>query len=257
MRAYVVIQVEAKRISLERGSWNLKLERVHLILGTVITVVVFLLLIASVQQYWIYQANLVSDILRFAKVPHSLFLLGPSRGTEFLNAVPPVFVITKMVLPRNVIFALIGITLVTILVVAGLPRLSPPVKIVIGFILTPAIVNLIYEILHPGQPWPLDVDWLTSGIVIMPLILIVFNAAIFPVQGPLVVKVTGLAGCLLFSFVWSTLRLSLALSSLFYWGTFTFMFLEYLPCAFVDFIYMLFFYSMVMHRLAISQQRAE
>lgn len=252
-----MIEVEAKRISVERGQWSLRLERVHLIIGTVTSVVLFLLLIANVQEYWMFQANLVSDVLRFAKVPHSLFLLGRSRATEFLNAVPPVFVITKMVLPRNVILAMAGIILVTMVLVAAIPRLSPPVKIVIGFILTPVIVNLVYEILHPEQPWPLDVDWLTSGIVIIPLILIIFTAAIFPVQGPLSVKVAGFAGCLLFSFAWSTLRLSLALSSLFYWGTFTFMFLEYLPCAFVDFIYMLFFYSMVMHRLAISQQRAE
>ncbi len=171
-------------------------------------------------------------------------------GAGFLGAIPPAFLIDKMNLPRGLILAVVAAVLLAMLVVAIIPRFNPPIKIVTVFFLTLVLINIAYEVLHPEQPSPLQVDWLTSGIVIMPLIALVFNVAIFPIPGSLSTKLAGVLGCLLFSVGWSIIRFSLALASLFYFGTFSFMFLEYLPGAFVDFIYVLLFYSLVIYRLA-------
>ena len=235
-----------------RGSWSLRPQRVHLILGSGITVATILLLIAFVQAYWSFQAVLTSRILSFARVPHDLFLPRPVGGLGFLDAIPPVFIMDKAWLSDYLILVAVVAILLAILIVAVLPRLSPPFRIIIIFFLALVLVNIAYGILHPEEPSPLNVDWLTSGVLIIPLIALVFNVAVFPIPGPLSAKLTGLLGCLAFSVLWSTLRLSLALASLFYLGTFSFMFLEYLPGAFADFMYMLLFYSFAMRRLAAS-----
>jgi len=206
--------------------------------------------VTYVQEYWVFQAFLVSDILVFAGVPHSVLLSRSGYGAGFLGAIPPAFLIDKMNLPRGLILAVVAAVLLAMLVVAIIPRFNPPIKIVTVFFLTLVLINIAYEVLHPEQPSPLQVDWLTSGIVIMPLIALVFNVAIFPIPGSLSTKLAGVLGCLLFSVGWSIIRFSLALASLFYFGTFSFMFLEYLPGAFVDFIYVLLFYSLVIYRLA-------
>jgi len=234
-----------------RSSWSLPLQRVHLILGSVITVGIILAIIVFVQEYWIFQATVISRILRFVRVPHELFLARSVFG-EFLYAIAPVFLLEKALIPETLILVATIAILLAILIIAVLPRLSPPSRILAIFFLALVLVNLAYSILHPEQPSPLKVDWLTSGIVIMPLIALVFNVTVFPLPGSLSTKLLGLLGCLAFSFAWSTLRLSLALASLFYLGTFSFMLLEYLPGAFVDFVYMLLFYSIVMRRLAAS-----
>ncbi len=241
----------SKSTLLPRSSWSLPLQRIHLILGSVITIVIILATTIFVQVYWIYQAVLISAILRFAKVPHELFLPSSLLG-GFLNAIAPVFLLEKAEISDALILITIIAILLAILIIAVVPHLSPPLRILAIFFLALVLVNLAYGILHPEQPSPLKVDWLTSGIVIIPLIALVFNVTLFPLPGSLSTKLLGLVGCLAFSFVWSTLRLSLALASLFYLGTFSFMFLEYLPGAFVDFVYMLLFYSLVMHRLAAS-----
>jgi len=235
---------------LSRSSWSLEPQRNHLILGSCITIATLLWLAMYVQEYWVFQAFLVSDVLVFAGVPHSVFLSSGGYGAGFLGAIPPAFLIDKMNLPRGLIIAVVAAVLLAMLVVAIIPRLSPPIKIVTVFFLTLVLINVAYEMLHPEQPSPLQIDWLTSGIVIIPLIALVFNVTIFPIPGSLSTKLAGLLGCLLFSVGWSIVRFSLASASLFYLGTFSFMFLEYLPGAFVDFTYVLLFYSLVMYRLA-------
>jgi len=231
-----------------RGSWSLRPQGAHLALGLTVTVATILLLIAYVQVYWISQAELVSEVLRFARVPHELFL--PVVGAKFLHAIPPEFVMDKAQFTEAVSLTAIIVLFLAILILALLRRLNPPFRVLAIFLLANAIVNLAYGILHPEQPALLQVDWLTSGVVIIPLIALMFSTLVFPIPGPLSTKLAGLLGCLVFSIVWSTLRLSLALASLFYLGTFSFMFLEYVPGAFVDFIYILLFYSLTMRRLA-------
>jgi len=240
-----------KSTLLPRSSLRLPLRRVHLILGLAITIGIVLATTIFVQEYWILQASLISRILRFVRVPHELFLSRSAFG-GFLNAIAPVFLLEKAEIPDTLILIATIAILLAILIIAVLPRISPPFRILAIFFLALVLVNLAYGILHPEQPSPLKVDWLTSGIVIIPLITLVFNVTVFPLPGSLTTKLLGLLGCLAFSFIWSTLRLSLALASLFYLGTFSFMFLEYLPGAFVDFVYMLLFYSLVMRRLASS-----
>jgi len=242
---------QLKSTLLPRASWSFHVQRFHLILGSAITVGTVLAIAILVQAYWILQASLITRVLGFARVPHELFLPRPAFGV-FLNAIAPEFLLEKAVISETLILLAAIAILLAIAVIAVVPRLSPPSRILAIFFLALVLVNLAYGILHPEQPWPLRVDWLTSGIVIIPLIALVFNVTVFPIPGSLSTKLVGLLACLAFSFVWSTLRLSLALSSLFYLGAFSFMFLEYLPGAFVDFVYMLLFYSLVMRRLAAS-----
>lgn len=238
-----------------RSSRSVQLQNAHLMLGSAITIGALIGVILFVQKHWIFQALLTSDILLFARVPHSLFLFRVEEGPWFLDAIPPTFLIDKASFAGNAMLILVAAALLAMLVVAAVPRLSPPMRTVAGFYLVLVLVNIAYEVLHPEQPSPLQIDWLTSGIVIIPLIALVFNVAVFPVPGPLTAKLMGLAACLIFSFAWSTVRFSLATASLYYLGTFCFMFLEYLPGAFVDFVYVLLFYSLVMHRLATSQEK--
>jgi len=238
-----------------RGSWSLQAQKAHLVLGSVITAATVLLPVIFRQQYWAVQAVLVSSILKLAKIPHSLLLPGSRDGIEPVRGANPTFLIDIAGLSETAILAIVAVAILAVLVIVLIPRFSPPFKIVLFFFLALVLVNVAYEVLHHGPPMPLQVDWLTSGIVIIPLITLMLNFTLFPIPGGLLTKLAGLFGCLFFSFAWSTLRFSLALASLFHLGTASYMFLEYVPGAFLDFVYVLLFYSLVMYQLTTARSR--
>src|SRR5512143_3485478 len=69
---------------LERYSRSLKIQRAHFIVGLAISLFFTILFAFQGFSFWVWQANMVSDLLSFAGVPHRLLIWGSlANGPTF------------------------------------------------------------------------------------------------------------------------------------------------------------------------------
>jgi exosortase/archaeosortase family protein len=241
----------------------MKMHTIHLVIGGIWVVGVVLFLILKIQTLWAVQAVIIERLLKFANVPYRLVLL---PVVDLSDNIPvyyqpggytfSVYVEHYALKPALALLVvlLLGIVGVIIYRIGFVPL---PLKVFALFLLVLVISTVLYtSFISPVPPKTvnrLSIDWQYSGAVILLLISIIFFFSIFPIRGPLWIKFLWLFATLLFSLVWNVLRLSVVLATLYHLGSTMFLLTHYLAGIYIDFIYIVAFYSLALAHLARSQ----
>lgn len=249
-----------RKIYIHRGLWTMKPQKIHMIIGAVSSAVVTLFLVLGVQYLWNFQTNIIQKLLTFAKVPYRITaipFINLKQGLPiYYHPSGNIFVIP---LKYQVLSPLPAIMMVALLIVTGIiiywVRSVPlPFKVLSLFILTLVISTILYtsfvSVMPPHTINRLAIDWQFSGAIILLLISIIFTFAVFPIKGPLWVKFFWLALTMIYAIIWNTVRISVVLSSLYHLGSTVFLLTHYLTGIYIDFIYIVAFYSLALAHLA-------
>ena len=133
-------------------------------------------------------------------------------------------------------------------------RLPLPLKPLLALLPAALIITfLYYRLVWPFAPYtPEDfcAIWYRGEVYLWLLLPIVFALSFFILSVPFALKAGWLAGLMLYSFVWSALRLAVALATFHYFG-WIWMPLFYFAFGFLaDFLYIVAFYSLAMNGAA-------
>lgn len=250
----------ARKIFLHRSMWKMEANLKHLSIGLAITVVLGVMLVLFAKQFWRFETYFVKALLLFAGVPAKLFTSGapvdPSRS--FPVFYHPGGLTFQIPMHYTEVSPLVTIIVSVILILVGIllyrgNRLPLPLKVVYFTLSCLVIITLSYvSFVSPVPPHMLNrltVDWQFSGIIILILAASIFTWSVFPVKGALGLKLGWLAAVLAFSVVWNIVRLSVVLATLYHLGSLPFILLHYLVGIYIDFIYIVAFYSLAMGSL--------
>jgi hypothetical protein len=233
----------------------------HLAVGIALAVALGVLLVLFARPYWRFETNLVKYLLIFAGVPAKLFVMGqPIDPTHSF----PVFYSPggwTFLIPMHYTEVSPLVTLLISIILIGIgilfyksSRFPLPFKVVYFTLSCLIIITLCYvsfvSAVPPHMVNRLTVDWQFSGIIILILAAGIFSWSIFPVRGKLSVKIGWLAALLAFSVLWNIVRLAVVLATLYHLGSLPFILLHYLVGIYIDFIYIVTFYSLAMGSLA-------
>ncbi len=232
-----------------RYSRNLRIERTHFLIGLAISLLVTLLLTFQGFSFWVWQANVVSDLLSFAGVPHKLLIWstqvsGPTfelslnfQSIPFAAVIIAVIILACLILTLNIF-----------------RKIPSPIKALVLVVSIVTILTLLWQaIISPFPPYTLHwvtIDWSCSGIISLCLITLIFAPFLFTIRGPLWVKVSWLFVTIGFSLIMNILRISVVTATLYYFGGSVFLLLHYLVGAFIDFVYIVAFYSLALSHLS-------
>lgn len=251
----------ARRIFLHRSMWKMEADLGHLAVGLVLTIALAVLLVVFAKQYWRFESGAILKILVFAGVPAALFMSGAAIDPAhtypvFYHPGGQTFQIPMHYTELSPTFTIIA-SLVLILLGVFMyktNRFPLPLKVVFFTISCLVIITMFYvTFVSPVPPHMINrltIDWQFSGIVILILVATIFSWSLFPIKGPLSLKLGWLAAVLVFSVIWNIVRLSVVLATLFHMGSFPFILLHYLAGIYVDFIYIVTFYSLALGSLA-------
>jgi len=132
-------------------------------------------------------------------------------------------------------------------------RIPSPVKTIALVVSMVTIFTLLWQtVISPIPSYTLHwvtLDWSCSGVISLCLITMIYAPFLFTIRGPLWAKVFWLFITIGFSVVWSLLRMSLVTATLYYFGGPVFLLFHYLVGAFIDFIYIVAFYSLALAHL--------
>ena len=231
-----------------RYSRTLEIQKVHFFVGIAISL--FLTLVVAFQgfNFWIWQADMVSRLLSFAGVPHRLLVLG-SLGSGPTFEMP----VDSQSIPLTTVVAVAAVLASLMLVLSVFKRISSPIKTIALVVTIVTISTLFWQTVFPIPPSNLhlvSIDWSCSGVIGLCLIAIIFTPLVFTIRGPLWVKVFWLFVTIGFSVVWNLVRMSLVTATLYYFGGSVFLVFHYLVGAFIDFVYIVAFYSLAMVHLS-------
>jgi exosortase/archaeosortase family protein len=232
-----------------RYSRNLRIQKMHFLVGLAISLVFTALIALNGFNFWIWQASMVGRLLSFAGVPHKLFISsGPAKGPTFempINFRP---------IPFMTVIVLLIILASLILIVNIFRRIPPPVKAVSFVVSILAILTILWQtIVSPIPAYTLHwvtLDWSCSGVINLCLITLIYVPFLFTIKGPLWVKVFWLFIAIGFSSAWNLLRMSLVTATLYYFGGVVFLLFHYMVAAFIDFVYIVAFYSLALAHLS-------
>lgn len=239
-----------------RYSRNLKIQRTHFIVGLAISLFFTLLLAFQGFSFWVWQANMVSDLLSFAGVPHKLLIWGSlANGPTFEMPLNSQFIPFSAVIVALIVFRYL------IVIVNVFRRIPSPVKTIVLVVSIVAIFTLLWQtLISPVPPYTLHwvtIDWSCSGVISLCLITLIFAPFLFTIRGPLWVKVFWLFTTMGFSIVLNLLRISVVTATLYYFGGPVFLLFHYLVGAFIDFVYIVAFYSLALSHLVKFDVRGE
>jgi exosortase/archaeosortase family protein len=234
---------------LARYSRILRIQKIHFFVGLAISLVFTSLIAFNGFNFWIWQASMIDRLLSFAGVSHKLFISsGLTKGPTIempINFSP---------IPFTTLIALL-IVLASVTVIVNIFRGIPsPVKAVSFVVSILAILTLLWQTMISPIPsynlhW-VTLDWSCSGVITLALITLIYVPFLFTIKGPLRVKVFWLFITIGFSIVWNLLRMSLVTATLYYFGGLVFLLSHYLLGAFIDFIYIVAFYSLALAHLS-------
>jgi exosortase/archaeosortase family protein len=225
---------------------NLKIQRTHFIIGLAISLIFTLVFAFQAFRFWVWQANSVSSLLSFAGVPHTLSQL--PNGPTFVVRVDP----QSLPLPSVIFTIVVFASLIIILNVFR--RIPSPVKTLALVVSIVAVSTLLWQKWIspiPASPshW-VTIDWSCSGVISLCLITLIFVPFLFTIRGPLWIKIFWLFVTLGFSVAWNLLRISVVTATLHYFGGSAFLLFHYLAGVFIDFAYIVAFYSLALSHLA-------
>ena len=232
-----------------RYSRNLKLQKTHFFIGLAISLLFTAFVALQVFDFWVWQANTVSNILSFAGVPHRLYFPeSQAKGPTFEILVDshPIPTITLTI----VLAALVSI----IIILKVFPKIPSPIKTIALVISTVTTLTLLWQaVVAPISPSSLHwvtLDWSCSGVISLCLISLIYAPFLFTIKGPLRIKVFWLFVAIGFSIIWNLIRMSLVTATLYYFGSSVFLLFHYLVGAFIDFVYIITFYSLALAHLS-------
>lgn len=231
----------------------------HLLIGVALSSVATVLVAMDGNYFW-FLASIISPLLSFAGVQFNLFML--QTPVSLIEGIPlyytpagPTFEIPVNFVAPDAATSMLIICVIAIVsfLVYQTRRIVLPIKAMWLLFSGLLIATLLYLVfVSPIPPHRLSwvtVDWSCSGVIILLLITFIFTPFLFAVNGPLWIKLLFLASTLAFSVVWNIMRLSLTIASLYYFGDLVFLLLHYLAGVFVDFIYIVTFYSLALGQL--------
>ena len=232
---------------LARHSRHLRVQRTHFAVGLAISLFFTIILTFQGISFWTWQAEAVSRLLFFAGVPHSLLIEGLPNGPTFEIPVNSPSIPLTTVTVGLVVFVSLSIILNVF------RRIPSPIKTLGLVISIVAISTLLWQtVIAPVPPYTLHlvtIDWSCSGVISLCLISLIFTPFLFTIRGPLWVKVFWLFVTLGFSVIWNLLRISVVTATLYHFGGPAFLLLHYLVGAFIDFVFIVQFYSLALSHL--------
>lgn len=234
---------------LARYSRSLKIQRTHFFIGLVISLVFTLVVALFGFSFWIWQASIISSLLSFAGVPHTLFVLSSlNNGPTFEMPV------NSNSIPFAAMAIVLVILLSSMLFLKFFRKIPSPIKTLVFVVSIVTASTLFWQTVVSPMPssnvhW-ITLDWSCSGVIGLCLITLIFAPLLFTIRGPLWIKIFWLFLTLGFSLFWNLLRMSLVTATLYYFGGSVFLLLHYLTGAFIDFIYIVAFYSLAVSHLS-------
>ena len=239
---------------LERYSRNLKIQKTHFLIG--LTLALFFTAVVTFQgfKFWIWQAKMVSELLFFAGVPHRLFIWTPmTRGPTFEMTVTP------QPIPLVAVIGSLLFFFSLIFILRRSSRIPSPVKTIAFVLSLTTTLTLLWQTLISPVPlytlhW-VTIDWSCSGVIGLCLIVLIYIPFLFALRGPLWVKVFWLLVTMAFSVIWNLLRMALVTATLYYFGLSVFLLFHYFAGAFIDFVYIITFYSLALYHLSKFEAR--
>jgi len=244
----------------------MRVAKSHFFVGMLLTVCAGFLVAYYAISYWWFQAEIIGKLLSFAKVPYELFLL--AKPISLIEGIPlyyypagptfqiPVHYQSVSTLAALIVCLLLFITIILAFRVKFIPLPAKVLFIILSFLVG---VSLLYvAFVSPIPPHPLYrviIDWQFSGVIILILISSIFTLTVFPLPGPMWVKFFWLILTLVFSMIWNTVRISLVAATFYHLGSLPFLLMHYLMGVYVDFIYVVAFYSLAVSHLAKYQVR--
>lgn len=249
-----------RRIFLHRGMWSMERNALHMTIGFGFVGFLAIFLIFGANALWAAQAAAIGKLLAFAHVPYRLISL-PS--IDLSNGVPLIYapggrtfvvpIAYNALEPYPAIIAVLLLALASVGVYM-VKRVPLPMRIVFLFLVTLGISTILYtSFVSPVPPKIINrisLDWQWSGALILLLLSAVFAFSVFPVAGPLWIKFSWLAGAIAYGIAWNTVRISLVLATLYHLGSTPFLLTHYLTGIYIDFIYIVAFYSLALAHLA-------
>lgn len=232
----------------------------HMAIGVAWLFTLVAALVFWTRPFWTFQAVLTQRLLDFAKVPYRLLLLPVidlSRGIPvYYRPGGRTFVVPVEYSSLKPGLALLVILLLVILGLAfyQLKRIALPIRVSFLFLLVLVVSTILYtSFVSPVPPHAvnrLSIDWQYSGAVVLLLASLIFVFSVFPVKGPLWIKFGWLFGMLVYGIIWNVVRISVVLSTLYHLGSMPFLLTHYLTGIYIDFIYIVAFYSLALSHLA-------
>ena len=231
-----------------RYSRNLVFQKTHFFVGLAVSLLFTLVAAFQAFSFWNWQAYIVSCILSFAGVPHRLSIWGGlAKSPTFEIPLNP-----QPISITAVIVVLVVLASVT-LVLKIFPKMPSPVKTIAFVVSMVTALTLLWQtVIAPSSPsilhW-VTLDWSCSGLISLCLITLIYVPLLFTIRGPLWIKVFWLFIAIGFSVIWNLLRMSLVTATLYYFGGSVFLLFHYLIGAFIDFVYIVTFYSLALAHL--------
>ena len=234
---------------LARHSRSLHIQKTHFIIGLAISLIFTIIIAVQRFSFWIWQAHMVSGLLSFAGVPHTILTSG-----SFVSGPTFEMVINSQSIPLTTVIAIL-IFLVSLIILLNLFRRIPsPIKTLVAVVSIVIIFTLLWQtLISPVPPYTLHwvtLDWSCSGLISLSLITLIFAPFLFTIKGPLRIKIFWLTITIGFSIIWNILRISVVTAILYYFGGPTFLLIHYLVGAFIDFVYIVAFYSLALSHLS-------
>ncbi len=246
-----------------RHSRRLRVQKLHFFAGLAISLSFTLLVAFNSLNFWTWQANVIDQLLSLAGVSHKLLTLGNPAEDSIFTLDMGQYVSTGLTFEMPIDYSPISSTTVIILVVLLassivivniLQRISLPAKAVWSIISILAILTLLWQtVVRPVPSYTVHwvtVDWSCSGVINLCLITLIYVPFLFTINGPLWVKVSWLFMAIGFSIVWNLLRLSFVTATLYYFGGLVFLLCHYMLGAFIEFVYIVAFYSLGLAHLS-------
>ncbi len=246
-----------------RYSRSLKLQKTHFSVGLAISLIFTLLIAFNGFNFWVWQARVMDQLLSFAGVSHKLIIWSGSAEDSILSPLSKSYVSTGPTfemsinykpIPFMAVIILLTLLASSILIVNIFETIPPPVKAVWSVVSILAILTLLWQtIVSPIPSYTLHwvtIDWSCSGVINMCLITLIYVPFLFTIKGPLWVKISWLFIAIGFSIFWNLLRLSLVTATLYYFGGIAFLLFHYVVGAFIEFVYIVAFYSLALAHLS-------
>jgi exosortase/archaeosortase family protein len=233
-------------------SRSLRIQKLHFFVGLAISLVFTSLIAFNAFNFWIWQARMVDSLLSFAGVSHKLFI-----SSSLANSPTFEMPINFRPIPFTTVIVLLFILASFAIIVNIFRGIPPPVKTISFVVSVLAILTLLWQTMVSPIPsytlhW-VTLDWSCSGVINLCLIALIYVPFLFTIKGPLWVKVFWLFLAIGFSIVWNLLRMSLVTATLYHFGGLVFLLFHYILGAFIDFVYVVAFYSLALAHLSKSE----
>jgi hypothetical protein len=239
-----------------RAMLRLPVDRRGLAVGLAIAFLVMAAALTFARPFWRLEAAGIDGLLRFAGTQHQIQPAPPASHLGGLRSGGPRIgvPVDRTEIPRGVA-AIVTVALAAATIgVLRWKKVPLPFRVLWLAAAIIGVVSVLYSAASAtGPPHPVDrlvVDFQSSGLLIMVVASLLFAFEVFPIPGPVLVKAGWLIGLFAFAALWSVVRMSVSLASAARFGSWPFLFLHYIGGIYVDFLYVVAFYSFATQALA-------